>query len=855
MFAKKFINDLRLFGSILLCLADPLCAQSALYTTSNPSLAQDAVAKQLGWVQEDFSPCGGYYLDPPLIYPSDDKQDLIETTGDQGLFSFRGTSILEGKVTITRAGQQMTANKAYLYRHSTTGKLSAIEMLGDVHLREPNTLIIGKKGRYNFETKTKSVMNILYRTTLINKKNPQNKNPTREELQQERKITNLTAWGRADEFSQSKPKIYELTKASFSTCPPIRPAWRLKASHIELNKNTGRGYATHARLLVKDVPIVYLPYLNFSIDRQRKTGFLWPIIGGSNTSGPTLLTPFYWNMAPHYDMTITPGILTKRGFQLTDNFRYLTKTSSGKINFSILPHDRYFANFQRQEEAEFANSTDSIQQAELNRLLGYSTTRKGLFWRNDSQFNEHWSGRVDFNYAGDDYYMRDFGNLNEITDNQLLQEGDLYYKGTNWNFTTRVQAYQTLHPIEEPNVTNPYRRFPQLILKGDYPEQLFGLEYFIENELTHFQILKTPGTNTELSMGNRINIQPGVSLPLNWTSLYVTPRLQLAMTQYQLYQIADTNTPASKRRTLPIFDIVSGLAFNRETSLFQHTFNQTLEPQIYYTYIPYRNQASIPIFDTTVNTLNYDQIFNYNRFTGLDRIGDANQIGVGVTTRLIDEESGLEKVRLGAGEIVYFADRLVTLCNNDSCTDNPQNHLNKQRFSPVSGVLDYHVNDRWKLAGNAIWDPVTKQVDNATISLHYQPDDFRIINLGFSYALNGDIFSGISVNNAQNNLKLTDFSFAWPVVSSVSLVGRWTQDWNQDRLQNLLSGLQYDTCCWAVRLVGGRAFTNLMNNSPQYHNEFYIQFALKGIGDIGSGNPNSLLNTISGYKSQFGQVI
>jgi LPS-assembly protein len=276
---------------------------------------------------------------------------------------------------------------------------------------------------------------------------------------------------------------------------------------------------------------------------------------------------------------------------------------------------------------------------------------------------------------------------------------------------------------------------------------------------------------------------------------------------------------------------------------------------VYYTYIPSRNQISIPIFDTTVNTLSYDQLFNYNRFSGIDRIGDANQIGVGITTRLIEQQSGLEKVRLGVGEIAYFANRNVTLCNNNTCTDNPQNHSNFQRLSPLSGVLDYHVNPLWKFTANSIWNPVSKQIDNSTLGLHYQPDGVRIINIGYSYVFNGDIQSGSVVNSAQNNLKLTDFSVAWPLTHDVSMVGRWSEDWNLSRLQNLLGGVQYDTCCWALRMVGGRAFTQLQNNTPQYNNEFYIQFALKGLGNIGSGNPTGLLSSINGYNTQFGQEL
>ncbi len=846
-------------GSLLsvIALAATTPTESSL---NNNTLARTTLAQQLGWVEDPNSECGGYYLDEPFFYSTDpEKANLIHTTGNQGMFSLRGTSVIEGKVTLNRQGQQLTANKAYLYRDPITGKINAIDLIGNVHLREPNTLIVAKKGRYNFQTNSKSLIDILYRTSINDKKSKNKKTQTNandtstDTLQHERKLTGLTAWGKAAEVSQTKPQIFELTKSSFTTCPPVNPAWRIKASHIELDKNTGRGVATHARILVKNVPVFYIPYINFSIDKQRKSGFLWPKIGASNQWGPYVLTPFYWNIAPNYDMTITPGILTKRGMQITDNMRYLTETSSGNIQISVLPNDKFFAAFQkknRENPPVVENQSPDVTQAELNRLLGDSTTRKSLFWKNDSQYNANWSSHVDFSYAGDDYYMRNFGSLNEITQNQLLQEGDVYYKGPNWHFTGRVQAYQTLHPIDETAVQNQYRRFPQLILNGEYPDQKWGMTYFLKNEITNFTILKTPGSTTNLPEGGRVNVQPGVSLPLYWPYAYINPRVQFALTQYSLYQTSDTNAPTSKRRSLPIFDIAYGMNFNRDTILFNHGFQQTLEPQVYYTYIPYRNQSSIPVFDTTVNTLTYDQLFNYNRFSGLDRIGDANQMSLGAATRLIDQETGLEKVRLGVGDIIYFANRRVTLCNNASeCTDNPSNHSNYQRFSPVSGTFDYHVNQSWKFTANAIWNPVSKQIDNSTLNLHYQPDEARIINLGYNFARNGNIYSGITTNDALNNLNVTDMSFAWPVINAFSAVGRWSQDWHDDHFQNLLYGIQYDTCCWAVSLVGGRAFTNLSeNNTPQYNNEFYIQFNLKGLGNIDTGK-SGLLSNISGYQT------
>lgn len=821
------------------------------------------LAQQLGWVASNENYCGGFYLEEPFTPLAEGDENAVHIRSHQTLFSQHGTSVLEGGVIVGRANQQMTANKAYLYRDAKTNKLNVIDMIGDVHFREPNTLIISKKGRYNFVTKTKSLIEILYRTTFDTQ--PAIDEETESTLiKKERKITGLTAWGKAYEFSQTQPKVYELSRGSYSTCPPTNPAWRLKAGHIELDKNAGRGTATNVKILVKNIPVFYTPYISFPIDSRRKTGFLFPTLGVNNNWGPYMLAPFYWNMAPNYDMTLTPGIFSKRGIQLSDNFRYLTSTSEGEFTVSVLPNDSFFADFQQKAKenplsVQPAAQPPAVTEAEINRLLNDSTTRKSFAWRNQSRYNEHWSSKIDFNYAGDDYYLRDFGNtLNEITENQLLQEGDLYYKGQNWNFIGRLQSYQTLHPVDSEPIENQYRRLPQLILSADYPDQPFGLQYFIANEVTHFELLKTPGSDIIRPIGNRLHTQPGISLPMTWPYLYINPRLQLAMTEYDLYQTSPTNTPSTKKRVLPIFDIASGLFFTRDISLFGYGFQQTLEPQFYYTYIPYRNQASIPTFDTTVVTLTYDQLFNYNRFTGLDRIGDANQLATGMTTRFIDQESGIEKVRLGVGAIAYFAKRRVTFCNTvAACTDNPENHINDQRLSPFAGTLSYTVNPHWSVGANTIWNPVSKQVDNGSLSLHYEPLTKRIINLTYSFARNGDYFSGINTNTAQNNIKLTDISFEWPVFKEeLSAVGRWSQDWNKNHFQNLLFGVQYDSCCWAIRAVGERVFTRLSsNNTPQYNSGYYLQFALKGLGNIGTRDPSGLLaKNIAGYKTQFGQV-
>lgn len=827
------------------------------------SLIQESIAHQLGWISCDRYQCGGYYLEQPFLYSIPVKNEkFLEITSQKGFISRKGTSILEQDVSITRHTQQMTAQKAYLYRDTKTGKLRLADVFTNVHLREPNTLIIADRGQYFFQTNKKRLCHITYRTALHDKKIIGPHVP-KSLTSQPRIINTLTAWGQADQFLQNEPRVYDFTNASFSTCPPVNPAWRIKAKHINLNKKTGRGTAWHTTFLIKNTPVFYIPYLNFSIDRTRKTGFLWPTIGGSNKWGPYFLAPFYWNMAPNYDMTITPGYLSKRGVQLTDHFRYLTSASSGDMILGILPYDVFFRDFQnaaRDQFAPLANAGNPVIQSELNRLLDYSIFRKGFVWRDESRFNDHLSFHLDFNYAGDDYYYRDFGsNLNEITQNQLLQEAELDYQSEHWEFFGRLHAYQTLHPIDEPQVTNQYRRLPQLVLNGTYPDQAFGLTYFIANEISRFDILKNPGASVVFPVGNRLHTQLGASLPFSRPYFFLQPRLQLALTHYNLHQTSATNTPSGINRGLPIFDLASGITLTRDFRLFQNDFQQTLEPQIYYVYIPYRNQSNIPLFDTTTQTLTYEQLFNYNRFTGIDRIGDANQVGLGVMTRFIDGNSGIEKVRLGLGDIIYLSNRRVTLCQSPTiCSDNPANPSNKMRLSPLSGLLNISLIPNWSFSAASLWGLQTKQLANATLSLHYQTDNYHIFNAAYTFARNGDILSGIITNDSKNNLKVTDISVVWPVFSGFSIVGRWSQSWNEEHLQNLIYGVQYDTCCWAVRMVGGRAYLGLDpsdNNKLQYNNEFYIQFALKGLGNIGSGDPSGLLSNIAGYQTKFGQEL
>lgn len=844
-----------------------ICIAPNTYTKKLP---KETIAQELGWVQTNENRCGGYYLEPTFIEPSDAiKNNLIEVTGNQGTFSLHGTSIYEGKVTITQSGQQIIANKAYLYRNPTTEKYSSIDLIGDVILRQPNDLVLAKCGHMDFDTKNKSLRDILYRTAIYSKAKPKPQiQLTNAQIQHENKVYQLSARGSASLFQQTDPKIFTFQNASYTTCPPLNPVWELRAKDIELNKYTGRGVAKHASLTVKGVPVLYAPYFNFPIDSRRQTGFLWPSVGSSSTSGPFIATPYYWNLAPNYDTTITPAFLSKRGLQLNDLFRYLTPSSYGEMNVTILPGDRQFMDFKQDQKEINEGSTNPTIQSELNTLEKASNTRKALSWQDKTYLNDHWSADVDYNYVGDDYYLNDFrNNLNEVTTNQLLQEAELNYKSQYWHLTGRVQGYQTLHPIDSANTFyNQYSRLPQIILDGDYPDSHTGINYFIQNDFSYFDIRNNPGQfpipTVPVPVGNRLNVQPGLNLPVYRPAFFINPRFQVAMTQYDINNVVE-GIPTQPKRAVPIFDVSTGLYFDRDIIFLKHHLQQTLEPQIYYTYIPYHNQNNLPIFDTTLNTLTYDQLFTYNRFSGLDRIGDANQISMGLATRFIDQDSGFQKIYAGIGQIVYFENRRVMLCSNAGtsgtftypCPDTLDDDDTVNR-SPLSGVLSYNLTPNWSLTSNTIWDTLEKQIDNETFTIGYSRDNLHIINLSYTYVRQEDtIQTTIPDGTSTDYLAQTDLSFTWPLSRDWSTIGRWTQNWNTSHMQNLLYGLQYDSCCWAVRFVAGKIFTNLTpNNTRVYDNEFYLEFALKGLGNFGTGNPGKVINSgVTAYQTNFGQ--
>lgn len=789
------------------------------------------------WVCSEQSQtlCHGNYLQEPLPFPGQTDQYLktlpITITSDQAEFRPDGNSTLTGHVHLTEGNRQLFANHATIHRDPRkTQAIDFIQADGHVKITEPDMRVDGTHAEVLVEKNTQVIQDATYR------------------------LYDRHSRGTATSITVYDKKKMVLKKATYTTCAPFQRTWFLKAENVALNKKTGRGRARHTRLYVYDVPVFYFPYLDFPIDNRRQTGFLFPSYGSSNRSGVEIGAPFYWNIAPNYDATLTPTLYSERGLEFKGQFRYLLANSAGELDTAILPNDRKYRTFKTQS---LANPFGLPNNDPRIRALNTNNTREFLRAKHTTRFNEHLTTNLLYQTVGDDNYFMDFGNtLGSASTTQLLQQGDLLFQAENWTIQTRLQQYQTLHPFSGPVILDVYKRLPQISLQNSYLDLPCGLEWTTQGEFSHFDHKKDPLTNNAFTVGDRFQLRPGLSLPISAPGWFVKPRIQADFLGYSLKRgLNDRATLlANTNRLLPIFDFDSGLVFEREFSLKKEPYLQTLEPRAYYLYVPYRNQNALPIFDTSYPGFDYNQLYRENRFTGLDRLGDANQVTLGITSRFIAEETGRERLNLTAGQIFYFKNRQVTICNpttNPMCLNQEYPNGHRRAQSSFIGLARLNLVDHWSLSGNAEWDPYQKQMDKEAIGVQYQPDERSVVNLGYQF-LRQNLADRNPITGVAQRLDQTDTSVAWPLTQNWRVLGRWHYDLHNRRSNETLMGIEHQGCCTAVRLVVSRflePFDNTRpNNSRRYAKAVFLQFVFKGLGGVGNSKVNSTLQRIPGYR-------
>lgn len=823
------------------------CQAESAALNSHDSVMLD-LSDLLGWVSApEPGLCQGYYRSPVLGLKSIERQ--VVTSADRAQHSHfepgQAKSVLKGNVQIDQADKRLVADHIDLYRDKKTGQLMTADLYGNIRLYGQQEVIAGNKAHFNFPEHTWQIHDSTYRIARDKKHSV---------VGNEVHWQGLNGWGQSPLIQRDKQGIVQLDNASYTTCPPDMASWHITAHRIHLNQQTGRGDAHQAVLWLSKVPVFYLPYFNFPIDKRRKTGFLYPTLGSSSKQGLTLAWPFYWNLAPNYDITITPQLMAKRGLNTAAEFRYLTNNSHGEITGAYLPNDKAFRNFR--DSASTAARYGS--QANFRRLQRDSEDRSYFSFQQDSSLDANWTTHIDYNYVSDDYYFQDFSLVPEkVSTNQLIREASTQYQSRHWNFLARMQGFQTLHPVNQTEIEEPYKRLPQLALTAKYPFFLPYSSFWMSTELVNFASSRAPQDAIAPVDGKRYDFYPRVAFPMIKPYGYLIPELALNITAYDLNRAQQNGYPNNhESRSLPIFSVDSGLYFDRDTHLWGHDYVQTLEPRLFYLFVPYENQKNIPVFDSGLKTFDYEQLFTTNRFSGTDRVGDANQLTLALSTHWLDQTTGRQKLNAQIGEIFYFHDRRVTLCRTEGCI-HEENPFAKDSLSPLVSDLTVALAKNWDLHGGLAWDFNNNEADNGHLRLHYQPQPKRIINVGYNYLRNGDILrtnaDGQPTGAGINNLNQYYLNFAWPLFKRWHSVGAYTYNVSHGYIQTWFFGLQYDSCCWSLRAVYGRYFTSLNEDEdPNFDDAIYLQFQLKGVGSVGTSDPSNLLETtIQGYQDPF----
>jgi LPS-assembly protein len=602
--------------------------------------------------------------------------------------------------------------------------------------------------------------------------------------------------GAAERIAVHAEGDVDLLKVSITTCPRGNDDWLIRASRLHIDREASTAVGRDVRLDFFGVPILYAPVLSFPIGNERKSGFLIPDIGTSSRNGAEISAPWYWNIAPSYDATFIPTWFSERGAKLDTEFRYLSENNEAWFYGEYLPSDAQFGG-----SRSFLRLTDRIDLAPRLRLT------------------------LDGANVSDDRWFEDFGRGTDTTSILYLnRSASLAYIADRWQVSALTQNFQTIDHdalVVDP-ASQPYTLLPQVWARGSWPNRPLGLTYAFEGELTYFD--RRVGVT-----GLRIDAQPELRLPLRRPGVFVEPAVAWRYTAYDLDGVAaDAND--SPDRSLPIVSVDTGVILERNAGP-RGRWLQTLEPRLLYVYAPYRDQSELPVFGTTVADLSLVQLFRTNRYIGVDRVSDANQVSIGVTSRLIDSPSGTQLLSATLGEIIYLKQPRVTLPGEAPPSSGTAGPIAELSLTP---------HRKWSVGLGLQWNSTLERTDRSDITVRYFRSPQHVVNLSYRQLAGYRLASG-------EELRQVDASAAWPVTRSVSAFGRVVYSIEEGQVIDQFAGLEYRACCWRVRLVGRQYLRNRLGDTDT---SVLLQLELNGLSNVGFAAAEFLEESIRGYSSR-----
>lgn len=801
--------------------------------------------------------CQGNYLEPDWpgrYFKGDTDKAPITANADKYNYKTQGVGILKGHVQIEQGNRLITSNVAHFNQDKNKATFK-----GDVIIRQPGMLIVGTNGEVNTKTNDTRIDHAQY-------------------VMQKQHVRGSAS--HAEHMSDGKIKMHD---ATYTSTPPGDNSWLFSAEKLTLDPSTGWGIARNAVLRISDIPVFYTPYANFPIDSRRKTGLLYPTISLSGDNGFEYTQPIYLNIAPNYDDTITPRYMSERGFMLSNQFRYLQPDFSGELGGSYL------------------FNKDPVKQDNPY----YDKSRWFFYWKHHQQFTQNWDATIDYSKSSDKNFLHDFGenDWSLTSTNPLTQNIQTRYSGSKntnhpWSLTAQATAYQNMSL----DSNNPYNRLPELTLQGawritprinaDYTVDYTDFErakdwmYLrtktINSDKDIYHYLYGQGTGLNNAEGGRLYASGQLKYRIDRTYGFWESGAQYRGTTYNLSNLnlsqerSQLNDPTLNRSEMdnpsmfaPTFYTGGGLYFKRDFSFGKEKFTQTLEPHIQYVYTPYvKNQDRNPDFDTGEASFTYNSLWQTERFSGYDRIGDTNHISLGVTTHVLDDQ-GIEKFRFGIGQIVYLQRRRAfldpTLIQTDNNNDSNRNQAKerlldnyKSPVSPLATQLVWTINPEWSLQQDYMYNTRYHYTDQYHLGATWKSKHNAVFNIGYQYLSQSDRLVYQSDGNATSPVRYADgdlnaiqTSFALPITYTWKILGLWSYDVANNRDLTRMIGLQKDTCSYRVRLVY-RSYIDQTQHveTARLKHGMFLQFTLKGLGSVMGSNVDTFLKDINGYQPE-----
>ncbi len=711
--------------------------------------------------------------------------------------------VFTGNVDVQQSNIRLQADEIQLHQRQQEGQTTpvrTVDALGNVHYDDNQVILKGPKAWSNLNTKDTNVWNGNYQ------------------------MVGRQGHGNADLMKQRADNRYTiLVNGSFTSCLPGYNSWSMVGSEVIQDREEEMAEIWNARFKLGPVSIFYSPYLQLPIGDRRRSGFLIPNAKYGSSKGLEFVLPYYWNIAPQVDATITPHYMSKRVIQLENEFRYLTQFGDGLIGFDYLPLDNQYDKDKAVRDIAEDKSND----------------RWLFYWRHAGVYDQHWRFNADYTKVSDPYYFNDLDSkYYSSTDGYVTQKFSIGYANTNWDATLFSRDFQVFGDTSNKNV---YGVQPQLDLN------------FYRNDMGPFdgriyaQAVKFTNVNNDYPEATRLHIEPTLDLPLSngWASLdtqakFLATHYQQDSLEYYNANLANNENSqsgqlkSSVNRTMPQFKVDGRLVFDSDMD-WAEGYTQTLEPRVQYLYIPYRNQSDIYPYDSTRLQTDYTGLFRDHTYSGLDRIASTNEVVTGVTTHIYDQDL-VERFNVSVGQIYSFTPSRTGVNWTKDDTGSTGSLI-------WAGDTYWKVSDQWSMRGGLQYDLYLNNVAQGNTILEYRRDSDRVLQLSYRYSSPEYVASALNnsdlVNNPiyKNGISQVGSNASWPIADAWSVVGAYYYDTRNQKPASQLVGLQYSSCCYAIRVGYERKIKGWENNYSKYNNQISFNIELRGLSssyDLGT---------------------